>query len=360
MLTYVRNLAQQAYNLAVRAWNSLQSWVVTLLAYARAKASLALANAINFALNLYYSVRNTINWVISLIGNSVANVWQNVIRFVQKTVGPIWDRIQSVIQLVTQRIKDAITAISAPIWRKIQPIIDWVKRIGDSIRNVINWVTTQGLALPGRIADLWSLLHNNIIPNIAKFATETAPQVVDIVSNPFGYIYPYLKQYLLELIIWLVAYGFGTVDEQLPPFPTFNFGGAGGALPNSESLALDTSGLHAPLNSLWISGYRFGPGHWALDLGLSNGDGVYAMHDGVVEIAQYSNVGYGTQITIRGGSWWTRYAHCMQLLVEKDDTVYAGQLIAYGDSTGNSTGPHLHLEISFNGQFIDPVTVLPL
>lgn len=360
MFSWIEYLARQAYELALSAINLIVSWVDTLLSYARTKASEALSNAINYALNLYYSIKNTINYVISLISNTVNSIWQSVVSFVQRTVSPIWERIQGVINLLGQRIREVIDGFISPLQARIQPIIEWVRRLGDSIINGINWVFQTGMSLPGKIAELWNLLHNNIIPQITKFVQDTVPAVIDITSNPFGYVYPYLKEYLLELLWWLIAYGLGTTRLTLPPMPTFNFGGAGGALPDSESQALDISGLHSPLNSLWISGYRYREGHRALDLGLSNGDPVYAMHDGVVELVSRGYTGYGHQIVIRGTNWWTRYAHCLDILVEKDEPVRGGQLIALGDSTGNSTGPHLHLEIKYNGQFVDPVNVLPL
>lgn len=54
----------------------------------------------------------------------------------------------------------------------------------------------------------------------------------------------------------------------------------------------------------------------------------------------------------------TLYAHCSKILVKENDSVEVGQEIAKVGSTGNSTGPHLHFEIRYAGEYIDPSRVL--
>lgn len=50
----------------------------------------------------------------------------------------------------------------------------------------------------------------------------------------------------------------------------------------------------------------------------------------------------------------TVYGHCSKLLVSVGQTVTQGQVIANVGSTGDSTGPHLHLEVRKNGVIYDP------
>ena len=73
---------------------------------------------------------------------------------------------------------------------------------------------------------------------------------------------------------------------------------------------------------------------------------VHALSSGTVVFAGWSTEGYGNMVKIRywdGTVSWM--AHNSRLLVAVGDEVSPGQPIAYSGSTGNSTGPHVHLEI---------------
>ena len=50
----------------------------------------------------------------------------------------------------------------------------------------------------------------------------------------------------------------------------------------------------------------------------------------------------------------TYYAHCSKLYAKVGQQVSQGQSIAAVGSTGNSTGPHLHLEVRVNGVAYNP------
>jgi murein DD-endopeptidase MepM/ murein hydrolase activator NlpD len=58
------------------------------------------------------------------------------------------------------------------------------------------------------------------------------------------------------------------------------------------------------------------------------------------------------------GGWWSRYGHLGKIYVRVGANVTQGQTIGTCDNSGNSTGPHLHLEIKKDGAYVDPLLVL--
>ncbi|MGL4790806.1 MAG: M23 family metallopeptidase [Anaerotignaceae bacterium] len=98
--------------------------------------------------------------------------------------------------------------------------------------------------------------------------------------------------------------------------------------------------------------------HKGIDFGVSEGTNILACASGTVTSARWSD-SYGYVIEINHGNGYTSlYAHNSQLLATVGDTVNKGDIIALSGNTGQSTGPHLHMEILLNGTHIDPLTVI--
>lgn len=122
--------------------------------------------------------------------------------------------------------------------------------------------------------------------------------------------------------------------------------------------------LHLPLSETaktMISsrfGSRNGGYHSGLDIATASGTPIYATASGTVTYAGWQG-GYGNLVIIsHGNGVETYYAHCSKIYVSKGDTVETGDLISAVGSTGNSTGPHLHLEVRINGVAQNPQNYL--
>ncbi len=99
--------------------------------------------------------------------------------------------------------------------------------------------------------------------------------------------------------------------------------------------------------------------HTGVDIGMGQGTEILAGHDGTVTLAGEAG-GYGLCVAVEGEAYGghtltTKYGHCSQILVSRGQEVKAGDVIAKVGSTGNSTGPHLHLEVLIDGQYMNPL-----
>ena len=96
--------------------------------------------------------------------------------------------------------------------------------------------------------------------------------------------------------------------------------------------------------------------HKGVDIGVSVGTPVRCTGSGTVVMAQYSN-SYGYVVEVdHGNGYQTLYAHNAQLTVEEGDYVAQGDIVALSGNTGDSTGPHVHYEMSYDGNIMDPLS----
>ena len=94
--------------------------------------------------------------------------------------------------------------------------------------------------------------------------------------------------------------------------------------------------------------------HSGLDLAAPKDSQIRSVAAGRVVFAD-TYAGYGNLVVVQHADQVTsHYGHCNKLLVEIGAVVKAGEIIATVGSTGNSTGPHLHLEIRKNGKALNP------
>lgn len=98
--------------------------------------------------------------------------------------------------------------------------------------------------------------------------------------------------------------------------------------------------------------------HDGIDITNNYNTPIYASGSGVVLVSGYQP-GYGRIIIIdHGFGYKSTYAHNQRNLVDVGDRVEKKQQIAYMGSTGVSTGPHVHFEIRYQGELVDPLKII--
>lgn len=108
-------------------------------------------------------------------------------------------------------------------------------------------------------------------------------------------------------------------------------------------------------------GYRSDPftgrtkRHTGVDFALDPGNPVYATGDGVVESVKFEFFGYGNQVVINHGfGYKTRYAHLKNIGVVEGMKVKRGECIGESGNSGRSSGPHLHYEVMYKDNYVNP------
>jgi len=115
-----------------------------------------------------------------------------------------------------------------------------------------------------------------------------------------------------------------------------------------------TNARQAPTSSQCPSGHF----HTGLDIAGPNLTDVYAADAGVARVF-HGTTGYGNYVIItHGNGYSTLYGHLNDITVQDGQLVHRGDPIAHEGTTGNSTGPHLHFEIRFDGNYQNPCPFL--
>jgi hypothetical protein len=101
----------------------------------------------------------------------------------------------------------------------------------------------------------------------------------------------------------------------------------------------------------------------SIDIGTARGTDIYATHDGQVTTVQWSNNGFGNMVEIKGTyfddqgkeiNFITRYAHLDDINVRQGQGISKGIKIGTVNSTGNSSGHHLHYQLEgYQGSSVD-------
>lgn len=97
--------------------------------------------------------------------------------------------------------------------------------------------------------------------------------------------------------------------------------------------------------------YRY---HYGIDIDLNKGDTVRSAFAGKVRVSTYSKT-YGHVVVVRHNNGLeTLYAHLSKRLVDIDSIIPTGTVVGLGGNTGRSYGSHLHFEVRYFDEPLDP------
>ncbi|MDX3179235.1 M23 family metallopeptidase, partial [Streptomyces scabiei] len=215
----------------------------------------------------------------------------------------------------------------------------------------------------GDIGDVWDWTKDTASDVVGK-GIDWAKTGADILTNPSKIWDKLMKPILGRVKEGVsVAGKWGAVIGKLPfkmadglrdkivNAVSFSGGGGGGAWLKPVAAAYGTP--FGKAGSMWSSGR-----HTGLDFPAATGTAVKAVADGRVSTAT-SGGPYGNHILIdHGAGLQSLYAHLSRMRVTSPKVVDGGDRIGDVGATGNTTGPHLHLEARLNGKPVDPMKYL--
>ena len=101
--------------------------------------------------------------------------------------------------------------------------------------------------------------------------------------------------------------------------------------------------------------------HTGVDLAMKVGNPVYATGDAVVETIEFDFFGYGNSVLLdHGFGYKTRYAHLNSVSVIEGMKVKRGDRIGDVGQSGRASGPHLHYEVIYKGERVNPANYFDL
>lgn len=152
-----------------------------------------------------------------------------------------------------------------------------------------------------------------------------------------------------------------TVDEATGQIVSAFMPGMNGSCAPGISGSGGTGVWSLPMQGGFSFTQPFYPGHSGVDLAAPVGSPVVAADTGVVVFSGWvlQSWGYGILVVLDHGNGWTSYyAHLSTNGAGCGQLVQRGQYVGQVGSTGNSSGPHLHFEMRWGHEPVDPTGYL--
>ena len=224
---------------------------------------------------------------------------------------------------------------------------------GDELEELDD-IDVRASQLPECLAGLFS--HDTLVLGCEL---DLLPQKIVVRTKNGDVVYKIAPQFMLDttLINHHPAdsiYHFLWTDERVNPYGTMfdsikddvHIPMAGFVLPDPGYV---TSGF----------GWRRNRMHKGTDIKVQVGDSIRSAWGGQVRIVGWDPRGYGYFVVVRHDNGLeTVYGHLSRPLVDEYEMVPAGYVLGLGGNTGRSTGSHLHWEIRYLGEAMNPATIV--
>ncbi len=105
---------------------------------------------------------------------------------------------------------------------------------------------------------------------------------------------------------------------------------------------------------------RFSSWHPGIDIAVGLGMPIHPVTSGEVNLVSRDFFGLGNYVEVtHQNGFKSKYAHMGRVFVKTGDKVTSENILGEVGLTGNTSGPHTHLEMTLNNKYIDPQTLLP-
>ena len=208
--------------------------------------------------------------------------------------------------------------------------------------------------LPECLAGLFS--HDTLILGCEM---ELLPQKIIVRTKDGDVVYRLAPQFMLDTNLINhhpadTVYRFIWTDERVNPYGTM-FDSL------KDDVRVPMAGFTLPHPGYITSpyGWRRNRMHKGTDLKVQVGDSIRSAWEGQVRIVGWDPRGYGYFVVVRHPNGLeTVYGHLSRPMVDEYEMVPSGYVLGLGGNTGRSTGSHLHFEIRYLGEAMDPAGVI--
>lgn len=190
--------------------------------------------------------------------------------------------------------------------------------------------------------------------------SEALPRKLVVKTNDTDVVYRMVPQFMLGDTSLLHRHPADSIYNNIWTDNHINpYGALFDSLKDDVHIPMDGFKLPAPGYITSHYGWRRYRMHKGTDIKVQIGDSIRTAWNGQVRIVGWDPRGYGYFVVVRHDNGLeTIYGHLSRPLVDEYEKLYAGDVIGLGGNTGRSTGSHLHWEVRFLGNALNPEDII--